>query len=125
MHGTRMSSVKDSMIESIGRQPGESSCEEILRELADAQRGQRGRTVADGVHLRYGPLGNSATTQSAGLWKSNGTISSRESRRSPHRYDGLTGSQAIASEEKGRGFFKMTPVPWYASLFRVGAELNL
>lgn len=50
-----MSSVKDAMIDIIGRQPDDSTYDEILRELAYARMVQRGlddadagRTVSDG-----------------------------------------------------------------------------
>ncbi len=50
-----MSSVKDAMIDIIGRQPDDSTYDEILRELAYVRMVQRGlddadagRTVADG-----------------------------------------------------------------------------
>lgn len=42
-----MSSVKDTMIEIIGRQPDDSSYDEILRELAFARMVQRGIADAD------------------------------------------------------------------------------
>ena len=47
-----MSPVKETMIDIIGRQPDDSSYDEILRELAFARMVQRGLDDADAGHTR-------------------------------------------------------------------------
>jgi len=47
-----MSPVKETMIDIIGRQPDDSSYDEILRELAFARMVQRGLDDADGGRTR-------------------------------------------------------------------------